>query len=691
MKKILLYLIITVSSFALDTVLLENENSFFFYKENGEAKGLYPKIFEDINRKENLNLKVQELDTNLILGYEKGKEVLIMDLVENEDRRERYFFIPTFFYLSSNINFLDPKYKDISSFYKKRIGVIKGTYLDYEFQKNYGFLEYIPVDIRTRERGIEMLSRGEIDGFISDNQYGFSKNLRSIKLNLIDQMVTTLAVPKSKKDLYLKLKKYFEGISSEELKGIISTARVDFYKDKFKDKYKELSGEKVTVLYPSEKSYYPLYYGGKNEQEGLAFDYLKDIQSILNIEIVKEHSNFQLRNNKENERIIYLSRVQNRMKDLNYTNSYYKLKPAFFNKKEEGFVENIMEIRDKKFAVVSKSYYLDYLKKYIPENNLVYVGDIDEAMKIVANGSADYSVADYKTLANKIYNNGYEKSLKFAGTLEEDFYVSMAVDKNETLLYGALQDISASFLNENMSKNIYWNENNYEKFNYEKLAIISIMILALSLAFYFKSLKRLKEKESYEKLTMSLIESLEAANTFSDTETGNHIKRLNKYSEYLAKLLGCSKKFCKEIGSVASLHDIGKIGIDQNILKKPGKLTKVEFKEIEKHPVIGYEIIKKSQISEMGENIVLYHHEKWNGEGYPHGLIGEEIPLEARIVAVVDVYDALRQKRIYKNSFAHEEAIAIIKQGSGEHFDPEIVEKFLEYQDKFNEIFEKNL
>lgn len=691
MKKILLYFLITVSSFAVDTVLLENENSFFFYKDKGVAKGLYPEIFRDINKKENLDLKVRELDTNLILGMEKGKEVLIMDLVENEKRRERYYFIPTFFYLSSNINFLDSKYKDISSFYRKKIGIIKGTYLEGEFYNKYNFLEYIPVDIETREKGIEMLIRGEIDGFISDNQYGFSKNLRSIKLNLIDQMVTTLAVPKSKKDLYLKLKSYFEGISPDRLKKIISNARIDFYKNKFKDKYKKLEGTELRVVYPNEKSYYPLYYKNEDSETGLASDYISDIEEILNLKIKKEHETNKEIEEKEDENLVYLVKETNSNKSKSYTNSYYRMKPAFFNKKEDGFVENIMEIKEKKFAVIPKGYYMKYLEKYIPKENLIYVNNMDEAMDMVISGKADYSVADYKTLANKIYNNGYENKLKIAGLLEQEFYISMSMNKNNKLLYSAFQDISASFLNENMSKNIYWNKNNYEKFNYEKLAVISLIILLISLFFYFKSLKRVKEKKSYENLTMSLIETLEAANTFSDSETGNHIKRLNIYGEYLAMILGCSKKFCKEIGSVASLHDIGKIGIDQNILKKPGKLTKEEFEEIKKHPKIGYEIIKKSKISKLGENIVLYHHEKWNGTGYPHGLIGEEIPLEARIVALVDVYDALRQKRIYKDSFTHKEAVAMILEGEGEHFDPKLVEKFIENHEKFNEIFERNL
>lgn len=182
------------------TILLENENSFFFYKDKDEYKGLYPKIFKDINKDKKMNLKLKELDTNLILDMEKGKDSLIMDLVENEERRQKYYFIPTFFYLKANIYFLNSEYIDITNFYKKRVGIIKGSYLDQEFLDRYDFLNLKIVDIKTREKGVEMLKNKEIDGFVADNQYGFKDNIKKIELNRILIMVTTLAVPKTEKN-----------------------------------------------------------------------------------------------------------------------------------------------------------------------------------------------------------------------------------------------------------------------------------------------------------------------------------------------------------------------------------------------------------------------------------------------------------------------------------------------------------
>lgn len=671
-------------------VLLENENSFFFYKERDEYKGLYPKIFEDINKKKKINLTLKELDTNLILDMEKGRDILIMDLIENEERREKYYFIPTFFYLKANMYFLNNNFIDITNFYKKRVGVIKGTYLDREFLEKYDFLHSEIIDIETREKGLQMLKDGEVDGFVADNQYGFKDNLNKIELSRIPIMVTTLAVPKSEKKLYKDLKRYFEEISPETLKNMISVSRREYYKDKFRDKYINLKDKSISVVFPTEKTNYPLYYIEDGEEKGLAIEYLKDVGEVLGIQIKKIF--YSKEEDWKNSDITIASTIESSIRDNeNYTNPYYTLTPVIFNRKEEGFINNLVEARKKRFAVVENSYYMDYLRKFLKEENFIYAKDIDETIEKVRKKEADYSISDYKTLINKLYNNGYDKEIKIAGILDKKYDVSMVVNEKEHELYEALKDISASFLNENMSKNIYLEKNTYETDKSKKILIFSMGILLISFILLYKGRKNLEEKRKYEDLMLSLVSSLEAVNQFNDLETGNHIKRLNLYSELLANKLGCNKKFCEEIGRVASLHDVGKIGIDRSILKKPGKLNEEEFKIIKEHPEIGYEIIKKSGVSLMAENIARYHHEKWNGKGYPRGLKGLEIPLEARIVSIVDVYDALRQKRVYKDGFTHEKAIEIIRSESGKSFDPNVVKVFLENEFKFERLFNSHI
>jgi response regulator RpfG family c-di-GMP phosphodiesterase len=183
--------------------------------------------------------------------------------------------------------------------------------------------------------------------------------------------------------------------------------------------------------------------------------------------------------------------------------------------------------------------------------------------------------------------------------------------------------------------------------------------------------------EKIERLTMAMVGALESANFYFDEETGNHIKRISLLSEYIAHEAGFDEHFVKTVKLYSPLHDIGKVGVEKDILLKPGKLTPEEFELVKEHVKIGYRILDSAAIDPLAKNIVLYHHEKWSGKGYPQGLSGDEIPLEARIVSIADVYDALVNERVYKRAFSVSEALDIIRGESGASFDPELVRVFL--------------
>jgi len=186
-----------------------------------------------------------------------------------------------------------------------------------------------------------------------------------------------------------------------------------------------------------------------------------------------------------------------------------------------------------------------------------------------------------------------------------------------------------------------------------------------------------------------------------DDETGQHIERTATFCRVLAKRLRDNPSYAGSIDDTwietiyhaAPLHDIGKVGIPDNILLKPGKLTSEEFEIMKTHTLIGAKTLQtarnnypRNTFLNMGVAIARSHHEKWNGSGYPDGLSGENIPLSARIMAVADVYDALRSKRPYKDAFTHEESCSIIRDGSGQHFDPAIVDAFIAVETEFAEI-----
>ena len=189
-----------------------------------------------------------------------------------------------------------------------------------------------------------------------------------------------------------------------------------------------------------------------------------------------------------------------------------------------------------------------------------------------------------------------------------------------------------------------------------------------------------------EELTIGLTAALEKANRLNDEDTGNHIKRVCSYSELLARGLGLAPASCQSIGRYASLHDVGKVGIPDHILKKPGKLTDAEWIEMKRHTVYGYELLKVAGADVIAQNIALCHHEKYDGSGYPYGLRAERIPIEARIVTVADVYDALLSKRCYKSAFALDRAESIMHEGRGTHFDPHVVDILFESRDQIEVI-----
>ncbi|QTA38881.1 HD-GYP domain-containing protein [Thermosipho ferrireducens] len=176
-----------------------------------------------------------------------------------------------------------------------------------------------------------------------------------------------------------------------------------------------------------------------------------------------------------------------------------------------------------------------------------------------------------------------------------------------------------------------------------------------------------------------------------DENTGNHIERVGILSAFIAKKLGLSEEMVYKIRYYAPLHDIGKLMIPKEILLKPGKLTEEEFEEMKKHTIYGAALIGNKERFKIARNIALYHHEKCDGSGYPYGLKCEEIPIEAAIVTLVDVYDALRSERPYKSAFSHEKALKILTEGDErtkpEHFNPKVLEIFIKYEKEVEEIW----
>jgi HD domain/B12 binding domain len=176
------------------------------------------------------------------------------------------------------------------------------------------------------------------------------------------------------------------------------------------------------------------------------------------------------------------------------------------------------------------------------------------------------------------------------------------------------------------------------------------------------------------------VRRLSMAVEFRDEDTGAHIERIGRFSRLLAEHVGMSAEFCRRISHAAPLHDVGKVAIPDAILLKPGPLTVEERAIVQTHAEEGHRLLRgsSSSILDMAATIALSHHERWDGTGYPRGLTGEQIPIEGRIVAIADVFDALTSDRVYREAFPLEKATAMMREQSGIHFDPALLSAFME-------------
>ena len=235
------------------------------------------------------------------------------------------------------------------------------------------------------------------------------------------------------------------------------------------------------------------------------------------------------------------------------------------------------------------------------------------------------------------------------------------------------------------------------------VAIAGCAIYATLFLLFYRSYRR--QKATSERLRQSqesIIFAMSSLSGLRDQETGGHLERCKGYVRILATRLQAEQRYksyinneyIRSLASIAPLHDIGKVGIDDAILRKPGKLTDEEYEAMKKHSELGAGILEaaRERLSfpsqlELAVELTRHHHERWDGKGYPDGLTGESIPLSARIMAIADVYDALRSERYYKKAMPHAEAIKVMKESAGSQFDPDIISVFLGNHEEFNAIF----
>jgi diguanylate cyclase (GGDEF)-like protein/putative nucleotidyltransferase with HDIG domain len=231
---------------------------------------------------------------------------------------------------------------------------------------------------------------------------------------------------------------------------------------------------------------------------------------------------------------------------------------------------------------------------------------------------------------------------------------------------------------------------------YAVLGLLISLLVYLLYRFNERRLEQLRDAEAERRrhveemaeIHMNTIESLAIAIDAKDQTTHGHVRRTQLYATQMGKLFNVSESELRALHAGALLHDIGKLAVPEYILNKPGKLTEAEFAKMKIHPTVGGDILKRVNFPYPVEDIVRYHHEKWDGSGYPKGLKAESIPLVARIISVVDFYDATRCDRPYRKGMKREESIALLRSMVGNAFDPKVVEMFIQHVEEFDRMID---
>lgn len=685
------------------SIYLDEDRGILNYYLKDQMKGMFPYVIKVLKKNTGLNFQIVNEETEI---FEKSVDDGIPDIVMGVEDYKRNSKI--YHYIDKPIELdgvmITRKDYPLIDFREDNSGKIiayeKGDQIKNKIPKKYrDQIKFISKP--NQEEAIKAILSKEADIYIEDYQEALKYLIKNpndgVKINYLSSALKT--------DYYIGGKEEFKPLISivnkilQEMNLTVKffhSESLDYVRDKLeisKQLEKYIENKKVIkVLIPSFEEFPQLYYTNKEkEAEGFLKNYFFEIDRILGMEIEfkKEGKDSEIDINPFVLSVNGNELIAQDQKIL-ITEPYVQIPLLIFNRKEQNYVPYFDKLKKYTIGVVKNSFIEKYLVYKGLENNLIRFERTQDVIKALSSKKVDLLVGELQQI-NYFSNLNSIKNLQVAGIVQDKLELSFGISKKEETLYFLINSIDSDFAYRITKDRKEFFSKKIELAKDYKLSLFITLISIILLSIIYNHLRKVKKiSVKLKKLTIGLVETLENANTFNDEDTGAHIKRISKYSKFLAKELQLKHFFIEKIELYASLHDVGKIGIPDNILKKPGKLTEEEFETMKNHVEIGYNLMRDLDISPVALNVIRYHHEKWNGMGYGKGLKGKEIPIEARIVALADVYDALRQERVYKKAFTHEKSMAIIISESGKHFDPKIVEVFEKRNKIFEDIFEEN-
>lgn len=685
---------------AMIPVWVYDADSFEFWRDaQGEFRGLYPQLINALNEKYGYRLQIQPVQgAEISQRFNTDSHGVYVGVIRTETRARTKVLSARLFdneVVAASLNLSASQPEDLNG---TRVIFRQNDATWDRIHQRYPDLKFRQLRmVATSEEAFSLLSTDQADYYINDatemdttsRYYQISRPFKALRL---------AAVMAFSPDLRGMRDNVNQLINEWQRNGKMQTAlaenRRQFLLSRITLSDEEkgwLTGNTLHIWLPKSENFAPLIWQSHDGYQGSAIDLINDMRELLQARIEVHYiDNYaeSLRREQWPVRLIDITTTENDSSTAGEIGPKVAWHNVYYTRIGQPFLWDEDQIRHQRVGVLEGSFAQYYLRqRFDGDVTLVSVASIDRLIDAIDDRQVDYILGDISSLETSLRGNElFRGVLKVAGITRPAFYIGPWVEENHPLhsllsqfhrlssyrtqLERQAQPVVAPGLTKNTLK------------------IISVVLLIAALFSLCLLIIMWRHIRQNRHINRNIVEALEKVNRAHDNETGSHIQRVARYCDLLARELRLPRKMNRDIRHFASLHDVGKIAVPERILRKQGPLTPEEYNEMKLHTIKGWRIIQGLGLGAVAENIIHFHHEKWDGSGYPEGLRGERIPLEARILAIADVYDALRQKRIYKPGFSHEYAYELIVNGSGHHFDPRLVTLFRQHHESFRAIYD---
>ena len=696
-----------------------------FLTEVGKVEGFAALLCEWLSEFFEIEFRPKQIEfADLLKALETGKVDFAGGLAPTQERREIYHMTDPiierslkFFRLAGSSSF-----EEIQSWRPLRFGFLEGSATTDLAISLLDDKEYEAIFVSYNEEAIELLKREEIDAYIHQNttRIVFLDEPSIITENFLPPAFIPVSFTAKRDELYPIISVLQKALTEAQLKFLVDLynqgdqafTRYQLFSRFSDDELAYINSHPVIPL-AAIGSNYPLSFFNvyENEWQGISHDILKEVANVLGVtfEIVNDN---QMTNDQTMARLAAheaamvtgLTKEENEDSFLLSTQTILMDQPMLISELAHSYIE-FNEVLYIKVGVVEESIYSDLFFRWFPyAGNVIYYPNMAAAFDGLATGEVETIMSSGAALLHVTH---YEESPDYKANLVFDYYILsyFGFHPEEEMLRGII-DLTLQVIETNeiitrwLSRTFDYRIKIAEAQMPWMIGVGILMIFVLTLVIILLVRKQWENKKlwHFQNAELTIIADLIESR---DITTGKHITNTQKYLKCLIdKCLGeglykneINKWRMDELLLSAKLHDVGKISVSDAILNKPGKLSDEEYEIMKSHTQSGIDIITHMESYIEDSSFLIHakrfagsHHEKWDGSGYPYGLVAEEIPLEGRLLAIADMYDALVSERPYKKAFTPEEAAKIIREGSGTVFDPALVKVFEKVEEEFAHI-----